>query len=285
MKKIIVLLLLMVFMCGCGSADENYTVSSEEIQKLKDKYPSLNKETEVESETVEEQAETVPSWDSWDYIMENCPIATYDEIEAGKYNGQYVVVECLIDNSHEVADLLFADVWYESEKYGFVRDSEVLDWEEVYCKRLSLQQGNTVQVCVYVDNVSSFGFAYAQNIRITDSKHSLDDVKAFFKQESKIMDYKAVLRNPDDYKNSNLTCQGEVLQIISESDSAIEFLLRSDEDQVVYVYYYREGTSRILEGDKVTVYGTFYILETYTTLLGTSNTVPRLSVYYLELGE
>lgn len=37
--------------------------------------------------------------------------------------------------------------------------------------------------------------------------------------------------------------------------------------------------SRILEGDSVTVYGTFTILKTYDTLVS-QNTVPEISVFY-----
>lgn len=298
MRKYLLLFLLIVFLCGCGNesgkTETRRTLSSEEIQELKEKYPVLNKESEIETESVkgdekneeskQNQSQNEGTYGTLDHVFTTYPKVTYDEVKAGRYNSQYVIVECFVEKTDEVADLLFADVWYKSEKLGYVRRSEVLDWDELYCEKVSIQSGDTVQVCVYVDSESSFGFTDAKNIRLTKSKFNLDDVKNYFKQDCQIMDYKKVLRNPDDYKNTNFAFCGEVFQVVSESDSVIEMLVKSDDDEIVYVYYYREGTSRILEGDMVTIYGTFYILETYQTLLGTK-TVPKLSVYFLELGE
>jgi len=48
-------------------------------------------------------------------------------------------------------------------------------------------------------------------------------------------------------------------------------------DDVVYVIYYRgSGEARILEDDKVTVYGTSKGLYTYETVMGAEVTIPMI---------
>ena len=53
---------------------------------------------------------------------------------------------------------------------------------------------------------------------------------------------------------------------------------------MVYVSYYKDdGADNFLEGDNITIYGTFYMTETYMTLLGGEKTVPKLVVDYLDM--
>lgn len=67
-------------------------------------------------------------------------------------------------------------------------------------------------------------------------------------------------------------------------DTMQELLLNLDGDNLVYVSYYKEkGSDNVLENDTVTVYGIFYLTETYTTVLGAEKTVPRLPVSYVNI--
>lgn len=55
-------------------------------------------------------------------------------------------------------------------------------------------------------------------------------------------------------------------------------------DDVIYVIYSTDSdASRILEDDKVTIYGTLAGLETYETVMGGSVTIPKVNASYVDI--
>ena len=121
---------------------------------------------------------------------------------------------------------------------------------------------------------------------------------ANYKSYKKI-DWKGVSRNPDKFEGQTVQFTGYVLQVMEnqftsyEDDSgthmsfnnyALRVTTKGKYDDVVYVmlpYDAVEGGGRLLEGDKVTIYGTYDGLETYETIFGASVTLPRISGEYL----
>ena len=115
----------------------------------------------------------------------------------------------------------------------------------------------------------------------------------------KKIDWKGVSRNPDKFEGQTVQFTGYVLQVMEnqftsyEDDSgthmsfnnyALRVTTKGKYDDVVYVmlpYDAVEGGGRLLEGDKVTIYGTYDGLETYETIFGASVTLPRISGEYL----
>lgn len=95
------------------------------------------------------------------------------------------------------------------------------------------------------------------------------------------LDFKAISRDPDNYKGKNYSFSGKVLQVLEEASDNLTFVAmriatKGNYDDVVYVTYIREnGESRILEDDKVTVYGTCMGLYTYETVIGGTVTLPE----------
>lgn len=99
------------------------------------------------------------------------------------------------------------------------------------------------------------------------------------------LDYKAVARDPEAHKGDLITFQGKVLQVM-ESGSRITFRISSkgNYDNVVYCNYTApDGYKRILEDDKVVVYGTCTGIYTYETIMGGSVTIPSCTIDRIEV--
>ena len=95
------------------------------------------------------------------------------------------------------------------------------------------------------------------------------------------LDYKAMSRDPDTYEGNLYKFDGKILQVMEEGQSdgttltALRVASKGNYDNVVYVVYYRAaGEARILEDDRVTVYGTSRGLYTYETVMGAEVTIP-----------
>lgn len=193
MRKYLLLFLFIVFMCGCGEESENtgprHTLSSEEIQELKEKYPVLNKESEIEKEIVEseetkgldeeEQPDVV--WKSWAVALDTYPVVSYDEIKSGKYNGQYVLLNFWVDEVSEIEGLenlgivsdTFAVAYYQTSNGEFAKDeSFIISWDSIIDKKFEVSSGDELQMLVYVENTSDFGFWNIRNLRKIDSSLS-----------------------------------------------------------------------------------------------------------------
>lgn len=92
------------------------------------------------------------------------------------------------------------------------------------------------------------------------------------------LEYKAISRDPDPYKGNLYKFDGKVLQVMENGqDVTLRVASKGNYDDVVYVTYHRaEGESRILEDDRVTVYGTSMGLYTYETVMGAAVTIPHI---------
>lgn len=97
--------------------------------------------------------------------------------------------------------------------------------------------------------------------------------------------YDQLARTPDDYEDKPVTLSGEVLQVLEDNGTVnIRLAVDNDYDKVAYgVYDSSLVSSRVLEGDKITVYGTSGGLYSYETVLGNNTTVPL--VYIAEIDQ
>lgn len=92
--------------------------------------------------------------------------------------------------------------------------------------------------------------------------------------------YDQLARTPDDYEDKLVTLSGEVLQVLEDNGTVnIRLAVDNDYDKVAYgVYDSSLVSSRVLEGDKITVYGTSGGLYSYETVLGNNTTVPLVYI-------
>ena len=92
--------------------------------------------------------------------------------------------------------------------------------------------------------------------------------------------YDQLARTPDDYKGKKVKFKGKVVQLI-EDDEMIEIRLavNSDYDKILYCGYDPSiVTSRVLEDDTITIYGTSAGLISYESTLGGKITIPAVLI-------
>lgn len=93
--------------------------------------------------------------------------------------------------------------------------------------------------------------------------------------------YKTISRDPDMYKGEYVKFSGKVVQVCYEAESPNEYsqyrvATRDGYDDVIFVLVANYGKSRILEDDKITIYGTSEGLYSYETVLGSKMTIPLI---------
>ena len=115
-----------------------------------------------------------------------------------------------------------------------------------------------------------------------------EELKELYKENCRSILYKDLSRTPDAYMNEYVKFSGTVVQVCYEATSSLYYstyrvATSGSYGDVVYIYVDNYGSgSRILEDDKITFYGTYGGLYTYTTVLGDSLTIPSIYVEYLE---
>ncbi len=91
-----------------------------------------------------------------------------------------------------------------------------------------------------------------------------------------VSDYQEYARNPDAHIKESIRFDGEIVQVIEGIESNVyRIAFNGSNDNMFYVTY-SPGleSARILEGDKVTVFGEFTGLYTYETIFGSAITIP-----------
>lgn len=116
-----------------------------------------------------------------------------------------------------------------------------------------------------------------------------------FKDSCKDIDYKAMMRNPDDYIGQNFKV---TVKVSTKEDGYGDFpyaykCYAQDEDGDFYGDYYyfldarqtdEDGYVKVLEDDYITVYGTFDgLLATENALNGSTSEEMSLNIYYVDL--
>jgi len=115
-----------------------------------------------------------------------------------------------------------------------------------------------------------------------------EEIKAEYIEKCKTIAYKDLERKPGEYEGEYVKFTGYVVQVCSEASSALYYstyrvATSGYYDDVVYIYVDNYGSdTRILEDDKITFYGVYDGLYTYTTVRGNSISIPCVKVAYYE---
>lgn len=92
--------------------------------------------------------------------------------------------------------------------------------------------------------------------------------------------YDNIARNPDDYKGEKVKFWGKVIQVI-EGDTTVQIRLAVNKsyDQIIFCEYSKGlVSSRILEDDLITIYGTSAGVISYQSTGGGTITIPAVAV-------
>lgn len=222
--------------------------------------------------------------------LDDYPTVTYDDISSGQYNGQKICIDAIIDKIDFSSTGTFSfSLWYPTQSsYIYVNHLtnsfyNIQDTSPEFVLTTA-QNGDVIKFATTVNNDGSFGTSELEAAEII-GKCDLNTIYDTYKTNCPDMDYNSIQRNPSNYENTTQKISGTILQIIDENAYSSSYLLSTELGYVYLSWFENESIrgSRFLEGDNITVYGTFSMLKTYSTPIGTQNTVPELSVHIIEL--
>lgn len=133
----------------------------------------------------------------------------------------------------------------------------------------------------------------------SDSNPSSDvseDAKAMSEEDYKNacetgVDYKELARNEDDNKGKKVHFTGQIVQVCYEGDYNSTYRVDVTEDEygfwedTIYVSFNTDKKARLLEDDIVEIYGESAGLYSYTSVLGSEETIPQINAVYMELSD
>ena len=112
-----------------------------------------------------------------------------------------------------------------------------------------------------------------------------------FKEEAETLTFEQLARNPEKIKGKKVKLTGEVIQTI-QGASAVELRINITkgeygyhEDTIYALHIPKEGEDKILEKDIVTIWGIAQGDYSYTSVLGSTITLPFVNVNYLEINK
>lgn len=116
-------------------------------------------------------------------------------------------------------------------------------------------------------------------------KVTIDPQATYSKQSYPSIDYDGAARYPDSYKGDQTSFSGKVLQVIEGYGyTAYRISSKGNYDNVVYVTLDDdEVTVPLIEDDKVTVYGAYAGNYSYTTVMGSKLTIPKVDAERINL--
>lgn len=279
MKRIMLFLLITVFLFGCGNTTDSSpdTVTASPTASLAPTPESTTPEPQPTAEYQDENA--------WEYIIANYPYATYDEVKTGSYSEQYVILSTTIDSPEfsSIMNWISCDAWFEHDQ------SYITDNITFYCDELpgyspqDLSSGDNIDICFYINRDNSFGNKI-KGFSKNNNTITLDSIYESFKNNCSELDYNNLLRSPDDFISKTFSFSGSVFQIIKQEDIYVEFLLYTGaDDEYIHINYsYKDADVRILENDELTIYGTYYKMYDYVSLLGSNHSIPHIYAEFID---
>lgn len=127
--------------------------------------------------------------------------------------------------------------------------------------------------------------------RLEQEKVEKEQQESSFKAECKTYTFEELARNPENIKGQKVKLTGEVIQT-SESSRNKSVDLRINitkseyglySDTIYAIYTLPDGADKILEDDIITIWGTAEGDYSYTSVLGSKVTLPKINVSYIEI--
>lgn len=110
-----------------------------------------------------------------------------------------------------------------------------------------------------------------------------------FKTEAEVLTFEQLARNPEKVKGKKVKLTGQVIQTL-QSETAVDLRINITKDKYGYysdtiyaLYIPKEGEDKILEDDIITIWGTACGDYSYTSVFGSTITLPFINISYLEI--
>ena len=199
----------------------------------------------------------------------------YKKSDLSRYN-------CALD-TQELAKKLVGSKYIGSLQFECINDTGLF----YYVKVNNINSISSTDIDL---NTIYFNSNYAQEEMNIDTLKDL--IPSDYKSTCGSFDYKEILRNPEPYKGQRSVWYGKVLQVVSKTSYSADYRIGVSCipyeyiggfhcDDVIYVTY--SGDGNFIEDDMVNVYGTLEGTKTYTTVLHSSLTIPKISAKYIDL--
>lgn len=165
--------------------------------------------------------------------------------------------------------------------YGEENDLSVMDNASSYATVYYSQLGSLLMLEVVPMKAGSFTITLSDKSDSSSKvqcKVIIDPQATYSTKSYPTIDYDSAARYPSSYKGDQTSFSGKVLQVIEGyGNTAYRISSKGNYDNVVYVVLDDdEVTVPIIEDDKVTVYGTYDGNYSYTTVLGSKVTIPKV---------
>ena len=200
-----------------------------------------------------------------------------------------------------------------NETYSFSVVAEFSNINEIS----SIKEGNSVIVVGTVDEMNSIDFLGSgktvtlRNARLVTAGITIEEIEATRKgqlqnakeetaaadqraldaisrEKQKYMDsceninYSDIERNPKQYKGKRIKVAGTVIQAQEGWFNSVTLRVKQKDGNIWYITYKRESDDepRILENDNLTFYGECTGVESYTTIVRSTVTIPAMDAKY-----
>ena len=209
----------------------------------------------------------------WDAIESKFRKITGRDIVDNKYPYETVLVEGVVSNLNGTA----FHFWTACDGTFYRNDN-------INCSTLpeGVTNGMTIELLIDTNDVG-YLWSSARAARILDVP-VYEDIIQEYKNTCPEMDYEAIMRNPTNARGTLCKVTGTVRQVVEVTDYKQDMLVSNSNGDYVYVTFSRNKNSdQLLEGDEISAYGIFYMTQSYTTVLGSSKTVPKLVSEYITI--
>ena len=145
------------------------------------------------------------------------------------------------------------------------------------------------------NNSTSSGYgsgSSSSNVSFTKNKED----KSTYITKCSTISYSTLARNPYSYIGNDYKFTGEVIQVLNGYNNNIELRVNVTpkryeyinetyyEDTMYVTYHYSSNyESKILEGDIITMYGTYRGIQDYVSIMGAKISIPRLDAMYIDI--
>lgn len=118
-----------------------------------------------------------------------------------------------------------------------------------------------------------------------------DEKELQYKQACENYEYEDLARNPDTYVGTYTKVYGKIIQVIEFENGYVEMRIATKKnygeyyDDIIYTSYQRkEGESRYLENDLITIYGLNSGVISYESVMAGTITIPYVEIEYIVMG-
>lgn len=215
-----------------------------------------------------------------DYPVGNVKKYLTGKGKRGKVYLEGVVDEVIYDKYFEETEFT---IWYKRGKTYYKGDLSVsISDEDMELYNIpKLKKGKTYYFLCDVYKDGSFGVYDEYSIIPCKKGDSLKKVHSKYKEACDIVPPKSLMRSPKKNKYRMVKYTGDVLQIV-DREYLLEFLMYLDDGSIINVIYDGKGKNKILEDDRITIWGDYLCNHSYETVLGSNKEVARINAVIIE---